>query len=200
MQGVGEELQKVLSQAKEVHLTNANGTDLKVRIDKRPVYVSDGVLTPEKLKKGGASCLTWLPAGEVYVSAAPDTAEGKVVIDRYLFEGKVIEGLTLTFTAGKLTAMTAKSGDQRLQAAYKVAGPGKERFSIIDIGINPNVRIPENSRLLTYMPAGMITIGTGNDTWAGGDNNATFGLLGFLPRSTVKVDGRVIVENGALKL
>jgi leucyl aminopeptidase (aminopeptidase T) len=200
LQGVGEELKKVLSQAQEVQLTNANGTDLRVRIEKRPVFVSDGVLTPEKQRQGGAHCQTWLPAGEVYVAAVPDTAEGKVVIDRYLYEGKPIEGLTLTFKAGKLTAMTAKSGDERLQAAYKAAGPGKERFSIIDFGINPNVRIPENSRLLTYMPAGMITIGTGNDTWAGGDNNASFGLTGFLPRSTVKVDGRIIVENGSLKL
>jgi leucyl aminopeptidase (aminopeptidase T) len=200
MQGVGEELKKVLSQTQEVQLTHANGTDLKVRIDKRPVFVSDGVLTPEKQKQGGASCQTWLPAGEVYVSAVPDTAEGKVVIDRYHYEGKVIEGLTLTFKAGKLTALTARSGDERLQAAYKAAGPGKERFSLIDFGINPNVRIPENGRLLTYMPAGMITIGTGNDTWAGGDNNSAFGLAGFLPKSTVKVDGRVIIENGSLKL
>jgi leucyl aminopeptidase (aminopeptidase T) len=200
MQGLGEELQRVLTQAKEVQVTNANGTDLKVRIEKRPVFVSDGVLTPERQKKGGANLQTWLPAGEVYVSAVPGTAEGKVVIDRYYYEGKAIEGLTLTFKAGNLTAMTAKSGDERLQAAYKAAGPGKERFALLDFGINPNVRIPENSRLLTYMPAGMITVGTGNDTWAGGTNNASFGLAGFLPKSTVKVDDRIIVENGSLKL
>ena len=70
----------------------------------------------------------------------------------------------------------------------------------MDVGINPNVRIPEKSKLLAYMPAGMISVWTGNDTWAGGDNNAAFGLAGFLPKSTVKVDGRVIVENGSLKL
>src|SRR5262249_53786188 len=71
LQGVGEELKKVLSQAQEVQLTNANGTDLRVRIEKRPVFVSDGVLTPEKQRQGGAHCQTWLPAGEVYVAAVP---------------------------------------------------------------------------------------------------------------------------------
>jgi aminopeptidase len=201
MQNVGTELSRILSAGKEVHVTAANGTDLKVRIEKKTPYVSDGVLTAEKQKKGGPNCQMWLPAGEVYVAAVPDSAEGKVVIDRYFYMGKMIEGLTLTFKAGKMTAMSAKSGDERLQAAYKAsAGPGKDRFAIIDFGINPNVRIPENSKLLSYMPAGMVTITTGNDTWAGGDNNSTFGLAGFLPRSTVRVDNRVIVENGALKI
>jgi aminopeptidase len=201
MQTVGAELKRLLSGAKEVHLTNANGTDLKVKIEKRPVFVSDGVLTAERQKKGGADCQMWLPAGEVYVAAVPDTAQGKVVIDRYYSQGKLVEGLTLTFQAGKLTSMKAKSGDQHLQAAYKAAtGPGKDRFSIIDFGINPNVRTPENGKLLTFMPAGMVTIGTGNDTWAGGDNNATFSLIGFVPRSTVKLDNRIVLENGALKL
>jgi aminopeptidase len=201
MQAVGEELKRILAGAKEVHVTNANGTDFKVQIEKRPVFVSDGVLTSEKQKKGGPNCQVWLPAGEVYVTAVADTAQGKVVIDRYYYEGKPIEGLTLTFNAGKITSMTARSGGERLQAAYKAAaGPGKDRFSMIDFGINPNVRIPKNSALVTFMPAGMVTIGTGNDTWAGGDNNATFGLAGFLPRSTVKADNRIIVENGSLKL
>jgi leucyl aminopeptidase (aminopeptidase T) len=200
MQATGEELQKILSSAREVELTSANGTDLKLRIERRPVYVSDGVLTPEKQKKGGPACQMWLPAGEVYVSAAPDTAEGKVVIDRHLHEGKLIEGLTLTVKAGKVTAIEAKTGGERLLAQYKAGGAGKDRFSILDIGINPNVRVPANSKVLTYMPAGMITIVTGNDAWAGGDNNADFGLAGFLPGSTLKVDGRVIVEKGVLKL
>jgi leucyl aminopeptidase (aminopeptidase T) len=200
MQATGEELQKILGSAREVHLTNANGTDLKMRIEKRPVYVSDGVLTPEKQKKGGPACQTWLPAGEVYVSPVPDTAEGKVVIDRYFHEGKPIEGLTLTVKGGKVTAIEAKAGGERLLAQYKAAGAGKDRLSILDIGINPNVRIPANSKVLTYLPAGMITVGTGNNTWAGGDNTADFGLAGFLPNCTLKVDGRVIVEKGALKL
>jgi len=39
-----------------------------------------------------------------------------------------------------------------------------------------------------------------HDVWAGGDNNVPSGVGGFLPGSTLKVDGRVIVENGALKL
>jgi aminopeptidase len=200
MHSVAEELKKILSGGKEVHVTSANGTDFKIRIDQRPVYVSDGTLTTEKQKKGGPNCMTWLPAGEVYTLAVPDTAEGKVVFDHFHDMGKWIEGLTLSFKAGKITSMSAKSGDQRLQAAYKAdSSPGKDRFAVLDFGINPNVRVPDSGKLLSFMPAGMVTIVTGNDTWAGGDNNATFGLGGHMPKCTVKVDNRIVIENGLLK-
>jgi leucyl aminopeptidase (aminopeptidase T) len=200
MAATGEELQKILSGGKEIQLTNPNGTDLKLKIEKRPVLVSDGILTPEKLKKGGAAVQTWLPAGEVYTTAVADSADGKVVIDRLMVEGKEVTGLTITVKAGKVTELTAKAGGERLLELYKAAPAGKERLSVIDIGINPNIRIPPNSKLLTFTPAGMVSVWTGNDVWAGGDNNSPFGVGGFLPGCTLKVDGKVIVEKGALKL
>ncbi len=200
MQATGEELQKILGNGKELHLTNANGTDLKVRIEKRPVLVSDGNLTPEKIQKGGAAVWTWLPAGEVYVAPVVDSAEGTVVLDRLFFEGKEVTGVTMQFKAGKLTDLQAKTGGERFLERYKVGEPGKDRFGAIDVGINPNVRIPKDSKLLAYMAAGMVSVWTGNNTWAGGDNTASGGVGGFVPGSTLEVDGRVIVKNGALML
>jgi hypothetical protein len=35
------------------------------------------------------------------------------------------------------------------------------------------VKPPAGSRLATWVPAGTITIGTGNNVWAGGDNQAS---------------------------
>jgi hypothetical protein len=46
----------------------------------------------------------------------------------------------------------------------------------------------------------MVSIGTGNNMWAGGTNNATGGTGGHLAGATVKIDGKVIVENGTLKI
>ncbi len=200
MQSTGEELQKVLANAKELQLTNANGTDLKVKIEKRPVIVSDGNLTPDKIKKGGPAVQTWLPAGEVMVGAVPGSAEGKVVIDRIYFEGKEVTGITLTIKAGKLTDLQAKAGGERLLEMYKAAGQGKEQFAGLDVGINPNVRFPKGSKLLSYMAAGIVSVWVGNDVWLGGENNATFTTGGFVPGSTLKVDGKAVVESGELKL
>jgi aminopeptidase len=200
MQATGAELQRILSSGKQLQLTHPNGTDLTLNIEKRPVLVSDGNLTPEKIKKGGAAVQTWLPAGEVYLTPVAESAAGKVVIDTSFYEGKEVSGLTMVFKAGKLTDLQAKAGGERLLEMYKAAGPGKEKFGAIDIGINPNVRLPKDSKLLVFMAAGMVSVFAGGDTWAGGDNNVPYAVGGFLQGTTLKVDGRVIVDKGALQL
>lgn len=200
LQNTGDSVRSVLAAGKEVQITNPNGTDLKFKIEKRPVFISDGVISSDDLAKGGPACQVWLPAGEVYTTPVPGTAEGKVVVDRSFFQGKEITGLTLTFKAGKLTELTAKSGLEPLKALYDAATGDKDAFAFVDIGINESLKIPKDSKLLSWIPAGMVSIGFGNNTWAGGTNNASFDFSGFLPGSTLKVDGKPLVENGALRL
>lgn len=200
LQAQGETVKAALVSGSEVHITNPNGTDLRLRIDGRPVFVSDGVISDEEMERGGAACLVWLPAGEVYTTPVPGTAEGTVVVDHYFYQGHDIRDLTLTFKAGKLVSMTAESGLERLQAVYDAAGPGKDLFAAVDVGLNPNVRIPSGSHMVAWMPAGMVTIGFGTNTWAGGKNSTNFALYGHLPGSTLEVDGKKVVENGKLKL
>ncbi len=199
LQSTGEKLKVILASGKELTITNPNGTNLTVKIQGRPAFVSDGVISTEDAKKGGPACQVWLPAGEVYLAPAPGTAEGKVVIDRLIHRGKTVEGLTLTFKAGKLTAMTATSGLEPIKALYDASDTGKDAFAFIDLGINPDVQVPSGSKLLAWMPAGMTTIGFGNNTWAGGDNKTSFELAGHIPGSTVKVDGNTVIENGTLR-
>jgi leucyl aminopeptidase (aminopeptidase T) len=199
LQATAKAGQAALGAGKVVHITNPNGTDIRMKIEGRPVLASDGVISEDDIKKGGAACAVYLPAGEVYVTPVPGTAEGKVVVDHQLFEGKDIPGLALTFTGGKLTAMTAKSGLEPLRALYDAAGAGKDQLGVLDIGINPNVRHTPGSKMLSWVPAGMVTLVVGGDQWAGGDNASTFNLANFLPGSTVTVDDKVIVDKGTLK-
>ncbi len=72
-------------------------------------------------------------------------------------------------------------------------------FGFIDVGINPNVQIIQGSKMTAWMASGMITVGVGDNTWAGGENETNYGMTNFLPGSTLKVDGKVVVENGVLK-
>ncbi len=199
LKNIGEAVQTKLANGKELHITNSNGTNLKVRIEARPVFVSDGVISDADMQKGGAACQVWLPAGEVYLTPVPGTAKGKVVVDRQFYQGKEIRGLALTFEAGKLTSMKAKSGLEPLKARYAAAGRGRDVFAFIDLGISPNVQIIPDSRMVAWMTSGMITVGIGNNTWAGGENEANYFMANFLPGSTLKVDGKLLVENGALK-
>lgn len=198
LEATGNAVGRLLGAGRQLRLTDPNGTDIRMRIEARPVFVSDGVISDEDVKKGGPACMVWLPAGEVYLTPVGGTAEGAVVIDRSYFQDQEIVGLKLVFKAGKLTSMTAKSGLDRLQAQYDATGAGKDEFAFVDVGINPSVRVPPNSGLQSYVPAGMVTVGIGGNTWAGGTNSVPFGHHGFFSRSTLEVDGKVIVDKGVL--
>ena len=199
LQASAAEIQGVLAKGKEVRVTNPNGTDLTASIAGRPVLVSDGVISADDEKRGGPAVLVYLPAGEVYVSAVPGSAHGTVVVDHMEFMGKTVEGLRLTIDNGKVTGMTAKSGLEPVKAAFDAAAAGKDLFGVFDLGINPNVKIPAGSRFLGWVPAGMVTLTMGNDTWAGGSNNSNFGLSMFVPGSTLAVDGTPLVKDGSLQ-
>jgi len=121
------------------------------------------------------------------------------VVDRQFYQGKEIRQLELTFKLGKLTSMKAESGLKPFKALYDASGTGKDVFGFVDVGINPNVQIIQGSKMVAWMASGMITIGVGDNTWAGGENETNYGMTNFLPGSTLKVDGKVIVENGVLK-
>ena len=195
----GETIQKIFASGKELQITNKNGTNLTAQIEGRPVFVSDGVISDDDLKKGGSACMVWLPAGEVYLTPVPGTAKGKVVVDRQFYQGKEIRKLELTFKSGKLTSMKAESGLEAFKARYDASGAGKDVFSFVDVGINPNVQLIQGSKMTAWMANGMISVGVGDNTWAGGENESNYDTAYFLPGSTLKVDGKVVVENGVLK-
>ena len=201
VQTTGEKVKGQLSTGKEVHITNPNGTDLRMKIEGRPFFVSDGIISADDVKKGGPAVSVYLPAGEVFCAPVAGSAAGKVVESQTFFRGKEVNNLTLTFAAGKLTAMTGSGpGFADLKAQYDATGDGKELFAFVDFGINPNLHIWPASKLGNWIQSGMVTVGIGNNAWAGGDNKVSYGLTNYLPGSTVTLDGKTVVENGVLKL
>ena len=184
-----------------MHITNPNGTDLTVKIEGRQFFVSDGIISADDVKKGGPAVSVYLPAGEVFCSVVPGTATGKVVESQTFFRGKEVTNLTLTFAAGKLTEMTGSGpGFADMKASYDANGDGKELFGFVDFGINPNLHVWPTSKLGNWVQSGMVTVGIGNNAWAGGDNKVAYGMTNYLPGSTVTLDGKTVVENGVLKL
>lgn len=198
LQTIGANVQKKLANCKTVHITAPNGTDLTVQVTQRPVFVSDGVVSYDDRTSGGPATQVWLPAGEVYVTPVPGTATGTFIADHFDFEGKHIEGLTLKFENGKLMTFTAKGDITALKKNYDAAPAGKELFAFVDLGINPNVTVPANSRMTTWMGSGAISIGVGGNTWAGGDNTTPFDLSARMNNGTLTVDGTKLIDAGKL--
>jgi leucyl aminopeptidase (aminopeptidase T) len=198
LQSTGEQISKTLAAGKELRITSADGTDLRVGIAGRPVQVSDGVITAEDRKKGVPAVSVWLPAGEVFLTPVAGTANGVVVADHLFYQGDRVDGLRLELKGGKLVGMTAKSGLEALEQYYKVAGPGKDVFGVVDIGINPGIEVPEGGAVNVWSRAGAVTVGVGNNTWAGGDNRVNFALFPEIKNATLEVDGTAIVKDGKL--
>lgn len=200
LQARGAQVSAALAGGSEIHVTDSGGTDLKVRVQGRKYGVSDGIISVDDAKTT-AGLNVYLPAGEVFVTPVPGTAEGKVVRAKDYYQGKEIDNLVLMFSAGKLTSMTGTGpGFDLLKKAYDAAGEGKDLFAVVDFGINPNVKLPPNSSIATWVPAGTVTVGVGNNVWAGGDNKISYGHFVSLPGTTVTLDGKPVVEAGQLKL
>ena len=69
-----------------------------------------------------------------------------------------------------------------MRADYDAGGEGKDLLSYIDFGIDSNYfPLAPSSKLGNWISAGMVSLGTGNNTWAGGTNQATGAAGGHLP-------------------
>jgi leucyl aminopeptidase (aminopeptidase T) len=195
----GEAMRAVLANAKSMSLSSANGTKITFGVDTAKATVSDGAITPEKVTRGGVAVQTWLPAGELLVPVTPGTGEGTIVVDKVLQQGEVIEGLTLTISKGKLVSMTAKRGLDALKAYYDASSGGKDLFSWIDLGLNPDAALPTDTGRIVWMAPGGVTVGIGDNSFWGGTNVSSFTFAGSVPGATLAADGKVMIENGVLK-
>jgi leucyl aminopeptidase (aminopeptidase T) len=197
LQARGAAARATLTGGRRVTVTAPNGTNISFDVIGAKTFLSDGALAPQAPQ--GAAWATWLPAGELLATPVVGTAEGKVVIDKVVVRGTEVVGLTLMFGRGRLTSMTATSGVEAIQVSYDAAGGAKDLFGYIDLGLNPEVRLPLNTGGIVWMAAGAVTIAFGDNQYVGGTNVSDFSMVGALAGATVSVDGRAIVENGVLK-
>ena len=167
----------------------------------RPFFVSDGIISPEDVQKGGPAVQVYLPAGELYTTPVAGSAEGKIVIAQDFFRGKEMTNVAIIIVGGKVTSLTGSGpGFDAMKKEYDATtDPGKDLFSYVDFGINPNLKIWPASKIGNWVQAGMVSLGTGSNTWAGGDNKSAFGLGGHLGGCTVTLDGNTIIEKGEWK-
>jgi leucyl aminopeptidase (aminopeptidase T) len=194
-----EALRQQFVNSKVVTLTAPNGTNISFKVDAERAIISDGALTPEKVKRGSAAASTWLPAGELILPAVNGSANGKIVVDKVLWDGRTIRGLTLLFEDGALRSMTAADDITGLKSLYNAATGAKDRFGFIDIGTNPETRLPVGSGRVIWSAPGSVTFGFGDNRGFGGSNSSTFGTVAQLTSATITVDGKSVVQNGRLR-
>lgn len=188
-------IKSTIAGATTMRVTNPNGTDLTFDVKDTRFIVSAGSISPDC---AGINCYAALPAGDLFVIPVPGTASGKVVFDNTFWGKDLLKGLTATFNAGKLVSITSSSDMTKVNAAYSAGGEGRDAFSIVDIGVNDAAKDIPGSLMLATFAGGSVTLGWGGDIGYGGTNSSPFGFSGTQPGSTVTVDGKTIIANGAI--
>ena len=186
---------EMMNSGAKLRITSSAGTDLSLSVDKYPTRTNIGRTADVQAATGQSS--VWLPAGEAYTSTK--NANGVLMIPWTNFRGMDVENLKLTFKNGVMTKMSADSNSKILKEHFAASSPKLKELSVISLGLNPNSTSPSGSNYLSWEMGGMVTLGLGNNSWAGGDNDADSGLTFHAIGTTLSIDGKTVVENGSLQ-
>ena len=192
----GDVLSELFRRPAQIRIKADNGTDLRFRLagESRPTHVDDGVLSDEDLAIGNTT--TSLPAGGAFIAPAEDSARGTFVADvKIPSVGSLIDGISWTFDGGRVVEFSAKKNLANAQLNYADATGAKDRFGSFGIGLNKKI-VP--GYLNSYYARGTVSIGIGDNADLGGTNVSSYGFAAPNAHATVTIDGKPIIEQGAL--
>jgi len=179
------QVRRRLAWTREVRITSALGTDLRLRIDGRPVHVD----------------IDDLPGGEVYVAPHEDSAEGIAVIDRRTIRGTLVEDLRLAFSGGRLVEIDApnQQGADLLRELLHASSGDKDLIAEFALGLNPGLTEPLGEIALDEKIGGSVHIAIGMNESFGGRNRSNLHLDMVMLRPTVWLDGSPVLTGGTLE-
>jgi len=189
----GRALEPLMGGEGQVHVTTPFGTDLKFRLDKRPPDYSYGLATEEKAERGE---VVFLPTGGIEVSAAEDSAEGRIVYDPLIRTGKgQVEDLTFQVAQGRIKQFSARSGKETFERYLREGTGDENRFAYFGFGLNPRLRhgFTQDDKVL-----GSTIVGFGHSSAKGGKNIATGQWWASMTKATVTISGEKVMEDGKL--
>jgi len=191
-------LAKIIKKGRDVDIESPFGTKLKFKLSKREAIIGDSVVSKGNGAKG---TVKFLPAGFVEVAADESSADGTVIYNATISvsRGKKIKDLTLHFNRGKVVNYEARSGIEVFEDYLRSSKGNIDKFGFFGLGLNPSLKhgFTQDDKVL-----GGVTIGIGGNEDKGGANR-TFGNRHWwasMTESTVKIDKKIVVQNGMLLL
>jgi leucyl aminopeptidase (aminopeptidase T) len=184
----GHAVAEALDRASEAHITDANGTDLRLDISGREAIPDAGELT-----EPGA--FGNLPCGEGFIS--PAGGQGTLVIDGSLAGiGLVDEPVELVIEGGHLTSAR---GGQGMAFMELLTEHGEEGTNTAELGVGTNERAILTGEILEDEKiAGTIHVAFGASAGIGGTVQVPVHLDCIVMKPTLELDGEAIVRDGEL--
>ena len=187
-----------------VQVTTPAGTDITFRIGDRPVTRQDGDVSAARMLEARnlIDREVELPAGAIRVAPIEETVAGTIAFPDARWNGQPVQGLVMTFEAGKLVGFHADSGGEAVAAELEAAGAAGKSFREFALGFNPLLAIPASGeKWIPYYGygAGVVRLSLGDNTELGGKVGGGYVRWNFFPDATVRVGEEVWVENGGLQ-
>jgi len=199
----GALIKEMLHHAKDIHITTPQGTDFHLQCGERPVMIDDGMISQAEVNAAEMRHrFVNLPGGKIFVAPLESTVNGRVYVPRMLSSDsyECMEKISFQLVNGVIRDFKAQKGIEiyeKRMAPY--TGP-KERFALLVIGLNPAMPVMREHDYLPLHASGMVKISFGHNEIWGGENKTdayfSFPLVG----ATVKMDGKVVVNNGKLSI
>jgi leucyl aminopeptidase (aminopeptidase T) len=180
----------LLDSASQVELNTPAGTDLILDITGR-MTISDTGIFHNRGDFGN------LPAGEAFIAPIEGKARGRVVVD-----GSMVDTLWGTIEIkvenGRAVRISGRPAN-RLIKILKDAGPKAYNLAEFGIGTNPKARLMGNV-LEDEKVLGTCHVAFGDNSTFGGKVQAGIHVDGILLKPTIKLDGKIMMEKGRLKI
>jgi leucyl aminopeptidase (aminopeptidase T) len=187
----------ILAPGSEVRVTSEIGTDVSFAIDDHAPRINCG--RPDDNIVSSGSMVSWIPAGEAYAPVRAGSANGTVVIPSLDFRGTVLKNVKMTFKDGVMTDLSSESDLEMLRDFLDSTTADTKILSVVDVGVNPDSHPLEGSDFASWEMGGMVSLGIGNNGWAGGSNMASGSLAFQLTGATLAVGDTTVCENGKLR-
>lgn len=188
-------VQAVLRKGAKARLTSPEGTDLTFEIGNPPIIDHNGTAT-------NPGDWDFLPTGFGSASLIGGTANGTLVVDGAAGTFRIIKNpITLTLRNGALVKAEGGYEAREFVSTLDLFGdPKTHNLGSIWIGTNPNAKLTgfanEDERI-----RGMLSFMFGDNAYIhDGDNPATHYKVVTLTSPRLEIDGKLVLDEGQLKV
>lgn len=200
MVALGKNLRDRLVSSRNVHVITEYGTDLDLELTRKEAVVDCGKWDPSLQIDN----IIYMPGGVVEALPIETSVNGTVVVPRANLRrarSGWIKDLKLRFAEGRARALQAKSGLNTFNRIMEEATGNKEVIAEFGIGVNPNVHDLVGSMRLDELMWGSARVAIGdNYGWLGGKNRSDLHWDFILPKATLELDGKIVLEQGRFRI
>jgi len=190
---ISRKISDLFSIGKSLHLYSPSGTEARLTISRMKGIAETGVVQQ-------AGEFASLPAGEACVILNHKYINGVVTIDRVAgTKKKLINPITLNIKEGEITQIKGGQEADELRKAIRKFGPAGRQIYEFGVGTNPGVKLG-NSAQEDEKALGTIHVSFGQNKTTKVHAKMVQAIKGILLKPTLSVDGKLIVENGKIRV